>query len=98
MVPRAAMPTKELRRAPQLTAHGKAAKARRYRLGRKKHLGGDRGIKRAGKRDVAGTSTGVEVFIVWREPLTGAQKKRGKAHVFFMLGCTQLCARLKRLP
>ena len=86
VVPRAAMRTKELRRAPPLTAHGKATKARRYRLGHKKHLGGGRCKKRAGARDVAGTCTSVRVFIVWRESPTGAQKKRGNAHVFFMLG------------
>ena len=68
------MPTKELRRAPPLTAHGQAAKARRYRLGHKKHMGGGRGKKRAGARDMVGTSTGVTVFSEWRESFTGAQK------------------------
>ena len=97
VVPRAAMPTKELRRAPPLTAHGQAAKARRYCPGHKKHLGGGRVKKRAGARDVAGTSTGVTVFIEWRESPTGAQKKRGNAHIFVMLGCTRPAPRLKRL-
>jgi len=97
VVPRAAMPTKEVRRAPPLTAHGQAAKAWRYRLGHKKHLGGGRGKKWAGAREVAGTSTGVTMFIEWRESPTGAQKKRGNAHIFFMLGGTRLAPRLTRL-
>ena len=46
---------------------------------------------------MAGTSTGVTAFIEWRESPTGAQKKRGNAHVFFMLGCTRLAPRIKRL-